>query len=67
VLGGPFTGVFWVGVVGLGIVFPLVVQALAVSHRIAHTAVAPVIVLAGGLLLRFVFVAAGQASHWPHI
>ncbi len=63
-LGGPWTAVFWVGVVGLGLLVPLFVQSLAVKHRIAHTAVAPLLVLAGGLLLRFVLVAAGQFSHW---
>lgn len=66
-LGGPYTAVFWVLVVGLGIVVPLTVQSLAVSHRIAHTPVAPLLVLAGGLLLRFVFVFAGQASRWPSV
>lgn len=63
-LGGPFTAAFWVGVVGLGIVLPLFVQSLAVSHRIRHTPVAPLLVLAGGLLLRFVIVYAGQVSRW---
>lgn len=63
-LGGPWTAVFWVGVVGLGLLVPLFVQSLAVKHRVAHTAVAPLLVLAGGLLLRFVLVAAGQFSHW---
>lgn len=62
-LGGPYTAVFWVGVVGLGIAVPLFVQTLAVGHRVRHTAVAPLLVLAGGLLLRFVFVSAGQFSH----
>jgi len=64
-LGGPFTGVFWVFVVGLGVVIPLLIQVLAVSHRIAHTPVAPLLVLAGGLALRFVIVYAGQWSRWP--
>ena len=64
VLGGPFTGVFWVLVVGVGIVVPLIIQALAVSHRIAHTPIGPLLVMAGGLALRFVVVAAGQASQW---
>ncbi len=63
-LGGPYTAVFWVLVVGLGIVVPLFVQLLAVNHKISHTAVAPLFVIAGGLLLRFVIVYAGQASHW---
>ncbi len=65
VLGGPFTAVFWVGVVGLGIVVPLVIQSLAVAHRVAHTPIAPILVMGGGLALRFVIVLAGQASHWP--
>jgi formate-dependent nitrite reductase membrane component NrfD len=64
VLGGPFTAVFWVGVVGIGIAVPLFIQSLAVSHRIRHTPVAPLLVLSGGLLLRIVIVYAGQVSRW---
>jgi formate-dependent nitrite reductase membrane component NrfD len=64
VLGGPFTASFWVFVVGIGIVIPLLIQVLAVGHRIAHTPVAPLLVMGGGLLLRFVFVYAGQFSRW---
>jgi formate-dependent nitrite reductase membrane component NrfD len=67
VLGGPYTAVFWVGVVGLGIVVPLVIQSLAVTHRIIHTPIAPVLVMLGGLALRFVIVSAGQYSHWPRL
>ena len=64
-LGGPYTAVFWALVVGGGILAPLVIQSLAVTHRIAHTRVAPVLVMLGGLALRFVIVYAGQTSHWP--
>jgi protein NrfD len=64
VLGGRFTAVFWVLVVGTGIVVPLIIQVLAVSHRVKHTPLAPLLVMAGGLALRFVVVAVGQASHW---
>jgi len=64
-LGGPYTAVFWVLVVGLGLLLPLALQTLMVSHRIGHTLVAPVLVMGGGLALRFVLVAAGQASAWP--
>ncbi len=63
-LDGPFGALFWVGVVGLGILIPLGVQIAAVRHRVQHTPVAPLLVLGGGLLLRYVFVAAGQLSHW---
>jgi len=67
VLGGPFTAVFWVLVVGLGILVPLLIQSLAVSHRIAHTPIAPVLVMLGSLALRFVVVYAGQYSHWARV
>jgi formate-dependent nitrite reductase membrane component NrfD len=64
-LGGPFTAVFWVIVVGLGILLPLAIQSLAIRRRIAHAPIAPLLVLFGGLALRVVIVAAGQSSHWP--
>jgi len=63
-LGGPYTAVFWVFVIGLGLVIPLFVQLLAVNHRIRHAPLAPLLVIAGGLALRFVIVSAGQFSHW---
>ena len=66
-LGGPYTAVFWVGVVGIGIVLPLIIQSLAVTHRVPHTPLAPVLVLLGGLALRFVIVSAGQISHWARL
>jgi len=66
-LGGPYTAVFWVGVVFLGILLPLLIQSLAVTHRIIHTPIAPILVMAGGLALRFVLVSAGQASHWHRL
>ncbi len=67
VLTGPYAPAFWVFVVGLGIVIPLFIQSLAVRHRIAHTPLAPILVVAGGLALRFVIVAAGQSSHWTRL
>jgi formate-dependent nitrite reductase membrane component NrfD len=63
-LGGPYTAVFWVLVVGLGILLPLAIQSLMVTGRLKHTLVAPLLVLLGGLALRFVIVFAGQYSHW---
>jgi formate-dependent nitrite reductase membrane component NrfD len=64
-LGGPYTAVFWVIVVGLGIVVPLAIQAAVQWRRIEHAPIAPILVLLGGLALRFVIVYAGQHSHWP--
>jgi formate-dependent nitrite reductase membrane component NrfD len=63
-LGGPFTAVFWVLVVGLGLLVPIVIQTLTATHRIRHTVVAPVLVLVGGLVFRMVMVSAGQLTHW---
>ncbi len=63
-LGGPYSAVFWVFIVGLGITIPLALQFLELRHRIRHTLVPAVLVLCGGLALRFVLVYAGQASHW---
>lgn len=63
-LGGPYTAVFWVFVVTLGLVIPLIYQTLAVRHVVRHTPIAPIMVMAGGLVLRWVLVSAGQLSHW---
>jgi formate-dependent nitrite reductase membrane component NrfD len=63
-LGGPYTAAFWVLVVLMGIVIPAVIQTLAVSGRVQHTAWAPVLVLAGGIALRAVIVYAGQVAEW---
>jgi protein NrfD len=67
ILNGSFAPVFLVFVVCLGIVIPLFIQSLAVSHRIRHTPVAPIMVIAGGFILRLVIVYAGQVSHWNMI
>jgi protein NrfD len=64
VLGGPFTAVFWVLVVAFGLVIPFVMQSLAIAHRTRHSAIVPLLVIAGSLALRVVFVYAGQYSHW---
>jgi formate-dependent nitrite reductase membrane component NrfD len=63
-LSGAYAPVFWVFVVGNGIIIPLIIQLLAVNHKIKHTPIAPIMVIIGGLILRFVIVSAGQHSHW---
>jgi formate-dependent nitrite reductase membrane component NrfD len=65
-LGGSYTAPFWVFVVGLGIVIPLLIQVLAARHLVQPTPIAPIMVMAGGLALRWVLVSAGQVSHWAH-
>ena len=66
-LSGPYAPAFWVFVIFMGIAVPLVIQLLAVNHKIKHTPVAPIMVIAGGLILRFVIVYAGQYSHWSNL
>jgi protein NrfD len=64
IINGRYAAVFWVFVIFLGMVIPLILQVMAVLHKIKHTAAAPLLVLSGGLILRFVIVYAGQLSHW---
>lgn len=59
---GSYGLLFWGGVVAIGIVAPIVLQWLELSHRIPHTVVPALLVLAGGFALRWVMVNAGQAS-----
>jgi protein NrfD len=63
-LDGPFAAVFWVFVISLGIVLPLVLQTLELQNRIRHTIAPAVLVIFGGIALRFILVYAGQESHW---
>ncbi len=63
-LGGPYTAAFWVLVVLIGIALPMLIQTLAVSGKVQHTAWAPTMVIAGGLALRTVIVYAGQVAEW---
>ena len=69
IMGGPYTLPFWGGVVALGILFPMLLEAtelVGASHRLPKPLEAfvrygaPLLVLFGGYLLRWVFVHAGQ-------
>jgi protein NrfD len=60
-LGGSFTAPFWALVVIAGLVVPSLLAGLEARLRLRFTVAAPVLVLAGGLALRWILVAAGQA------
>ena len=74
ILGGPFTIPFWLGVVLLGLLiplaiegfelFPVVWQEQAVKYSRLWGGLSAAMVLVGGFLLRYVFVYAGQVSHF---
>lgn len=63
-LSGAYATEFWVFVVGLGIVIPLLIHFFAVKNKNPHQAAAPILVIVGGLILRFVIFYAGQLCHW---
>lgn len=59
--GGPFTATFWSLVVIAGLAVPAALEVIEVRRRI-HVAIAPALVLAGGLALRWILVLAGQTA-----
>jgi len=74
ILGGEFTLWFWIGTILLGILLPLAIEgyellpvthkASATRHSLELSAASSALVLAGGFVLRYVFVYAGQVSHF---
>ena len=61
-LGGPYTAVFWSCVVVAGLLVPLVMEVLESRRHLPFVAAIPVLILAGGFALRWILLAAGQAS-----
>jgi len=60
-LGGPYTAVFWSLVVIAGLAVPFALEVIEVVRRRRPTVLAPILLLVGGLALRWIIVAAGQA------
>ncbi len=63
-LGGPYTAVFWTFVVGLGLAFPLLIELMELKGIHVPVKLPAILVLIGGLILRFIVVDAGQSSRW---
>ena len=63
-LGGPYTAVFWILVVALGLVVPLLAEFMEMRGLHIPVKIPAVLVLLGGLILRFIVVDAGQSSRW---
>jgi formate-dependent nitrite reductase membrane component NrfD len=60
---GPYSVPFWLGAVFLGAILPLLLQRGAIGPGAPKaTVLAASLVLVGGFLVKFVLVAAGQAS-----
>lgn len=74
VTGGSFTTAFWGGVVLIGLLiplamegyelFPLILKEGAIKFSRQLGVISAVLVLVGGFMLRYVFVYAGQVSHF---
>jgi protein NrfD len=61
-LGGPYTAVFWSLVVVMGLLVPLAMEAIETKRHLKFVAIIPVLILSGGLALRWILLAAGQGS-----
>ncbi len=60
-LGGPYTALFWALVIMAGLAVPLVIELVEGARKLRPTRLAPALLLAGGLSLRWIIVLAGQA------
>jgi len=67
ILGGPYTAMFWGLVVVAGLLAPLALNLVELKRKIPGTRFAPALILIGGLVLRVVFVAAGQLVSYGHL
>ncbi|NOZ75620.1 MAG: polysulfide reductase NrfD [FCB group bacterium] len=63
-LGGPYTAVFWVFIMGFGLIIPGILEILELRHKPIPGYIPAFLVLLGGYLLRVIIVDAGQASRW---
>lgn len=63
-LSGRFALPFWIFVVGLGTLAPLVLGLFEIGRRVRATIIPALLVLLGAFALRYILVFAGQESHW---
>lgn len=63
-LGGPYTEVFWIFVVILGLVVPAILEGMELLGYKIPIVIVSSLILIGGLFLRFIIVYAGQASRY---
>jgi protein NrfD len=63
-LGGPYTEVFWIFVVIIGLILPASLEILELRGYKIPILVTSTLVLIGGMFLRFIIVFAGQASRY---
>lgn len=63
-LGGPYTLIFWGGVVIFGLIIPFLLEVLELRGFKIPVAIPATMILIGGLIFRFVMVDAGQLTRY---
>jgi protein NrfD len=63
-LGGPYTMSFWIFVVSLGMALPAILEFMELRKFHIPVLVPAILVLFGGIMMRFIIVYAGQLSRW---
>jgi protein NrfD len=63
-LGGPWTAPFWIFVVILGMIVPVILEVLELKKFKIPVVIPATLVLFGSLMLRFIISYAGQESRW---
>jgi len=67
---GPYAGIFWLLIVGLGLVLPLLLELMELKDKIPVKWTWPVtisssfLVIFGGFYVRYIITFAGQTSGW---
>ncbi len=64
IMGGELTHLFWIFVIGTGLLLPLFLEILEMLHKDVPRYFAPMLILIGGLLFRLIVVHAGQINGW---
>jgi len=63
-LGGPYTLIFWGGVVVFGLAIPFFLEVLELRGKKIPAAIPALMILIGGLIFRFIMVDAGQLTRY---
>jgi protein NrfD len=63
-LGGSWTAPFWIFVVILGMIVPIILEVLELGKFKIPVVIPATLVLFGSLMLRFIIAFAGQESRW---
>lgn len=60
ITGGPYTAAFWALVITAGLIVPFIMESIEGIGKLRPTRLAPILLLIGGLSLRWIIVLAGQ-------